>query len=83
MRHPAREVSGTVRVKREVLRLVGVVLLIDAGFIALALLTPLRSATPAIKLAYTALWTGVTLFAVIRGLSRIRAIRQQGTGRRG
>jgi hypothetical protein len=82
VRHAAREVSGTLGLKREVLRLVGVVLLIDAGFMGLALLTPLRSAAPAIKLGYTALWTGVTLLAVIRGLGRIRSVRRQGPAQR-
>ena len=66
--------------KRELLLLVIVVLLIDAGFILLYRLTPLRSASGTLKLGYTALWTGVLLVAVLRGLGRIRAIR---TGRSG
>jgi hypothetical protein len=70
--HPPRAVSDTARLKRE---------LIEAGFIALDLLTPLRSASAAVKLGYTALWTGVTLVAVLRGLGRMRAIRLQGPER--
>jgi hypothetical protein len=81
--HPPREVSDTDRLTRELLRLVVVVLLIEAGFIALDLLTPLRSASAIVKLGYTALWTGVTLVAVLRGLARMRAIRRRGPGRPG
>jgi hypothetical protein len=79
--HPPREVSDTAGLKRELLRLVVVVLLIEAGFIALDLLTPLRSASATVKLGYTALWTGVTLVAVLRGLGRMRAIRLRGSAR--
>jgi hypothetical protein len=58
-----------------------VVLLIEAGFIALDLLTPLRSASVSMKLGYTALWTCVTLVAVLRGLGRMRAIQLRGSER--
>jgi hypothetical protein len=78
---PAREVSHTARLKRELLLLVAIVLLIDGGFIAVYLLTPLRSATGMLKLGYTGLWTGVTLIVVLRGLGRIRALRLQPPGR--
>jgi len=64
-----------------VLLLVIIVLLIDAGFIALYLLTPIRSASGPLKLGYTVLWTGVTLIAVLRRLGRIRALRFHRPGR--
>jgi hypothetical protein len=79
--HSAPEVSHTARLKRELLLLVVVVLLVDGGFIALDRLTPLRSASGALKLGYTALWTGVILAVVLRGLLRIRALRVHRTGR--
>lgn len=80
MRRAAREGSDTAGLKRELLLLVLIVLLIDGGFVALYLLTPLRWAGGTLKLGYTVLWTGVTLLVVLRGLGRIRALRM---GRRG
>jgi hypothetical protein len=80
VRRAAREGSDTAGLKRELLLLVLIVLLIDAGFVALYLLTPLRWAGGTLKLGYTALWTGITLLVVLRGLGRIRALR---VGRRG
>jgi len=80
---PARELPHTARLKRELLLLVAIVLLIDGGFIAVYLLTPLRSATGTLKLSYTVLWTGVTLIVVLRGLRRLRARRLQPPGRTG
>jgi hypothetical protein len=78
--HPARAVSHTVRLTRELLLLVAIVL-IDGGFIAVHLLTPLGSATGTLKLGYTVLWTGVTLGDVLRRPGRIRALRLQPPGR--
>jgi hypothetical protein len=57
-----------------VLQLVGLVLLVDAIFGAAYFLGNLRTSDPA-KLAFTALWTLVTLAVVIRGLSRVRKAR--------
>jgi hypothetical protein len=71
----AREGPDAARLKRELLLLVVIVLLIDAGFIALYLLTPLHSATGPLKLGYTVLWPAVTLIAVPWGLGRSRALR--------
>lgn len=62
-------------VKREALVLVLVVLAVDAAFIALYFLTQLRHAAGGVKLAFTVVWTLVTLAVVIRGLSRIRSAR--------
>jgi hypothetical protein len=80
VRRAAREGSDTAGLKRELSLLVLIVLLIDAGFIALYLLTPLRGAGGTLKLGYIVLWTGITLLVVLRGLGRIRALR---VGRRG
>ena len=75
MLHSARDGPDTARLKRELLLLIVIVLLIDGGFIALYRLTPLRSASGTLKLGYTGLWTGVILLVVLRGLTRIRALR--------
>jgi hypothetical protein len=60
---------------REVLLLVGVVLLVDALFVAVFFLSNLRTVSDPAKLAFTAIWTLVTLAIVIRGLSRVRKAR--------
>jgi hypothetical protein len=61
--------------KREILWLVSGVLLVDALFVATYFLAGLRSTTDAAKVAFTLLWTLVTLGVVLRGLSRIRRVR--------
>ena len=63
------------RLKRELLWLVGGVLVVDAVFAATYFLTDLRNMTDAAKVAFTAVWTLVTLAVVLRGLSRIRRVR--------
>ena len=63
------------QVKREVMWLVIGVLLVDAAFIALYFLGRLQSASDLLKIAFTALWTVVTLAVVIRGLARVRSVR--------
>ncbi len=65
------------RVKRELLWLIGSVLMVDAVFAATYFLTGLRSTTDTAKLAFTGVWTLVTLAVVLRGLSRIRRVRLQ------
>jgi len=60
------------RVRREVLWLVIAILAVDAVFVALYFLLQVRDASDAAKLAFTALWTVVTLGVIIRGLSRVR-----------
>jgi hypothetical protein len=62
-------------VAREALLLVGLVLLVDAAFVAAYFLGELRTLSDPAKLAFTVVWTVVTLVVVIRGLSRIRKAR--------
>jgi hypothetical protein len=61
--------------KRELLWLVGAVLLVDAVFVGAYFLGHLGNAADRTKVAFTALWTLVTLGVVIRGLSRVRRAR--------
>ncbi len=63
------------RVRREVLVLVGLVLVVDAVFVAGYYLAGLARATGGVKIGYTGLWTAVTLLVVLQGLGRIRAER--------
>jgi hypothetical protein len=63
------------RVKREVVRLVVLVLVVDGVFIGGYFAAGLVRASAAAKLGYTAVWTLVTLVVVLRGLTRIRALR--------
>lgn len=62
-------------VRREALTLIGLVLLVDAVFVAIYFLAGVRGTSAMIKLAFTALWTLLTLLVVIRGLSRVRKAR--------
>jgi hypothetical protein len=66
-------VSSTVR--REIVWLVLAVLAVDAIFVAAYVVGGLRGASDPIKLAFTALWTLVTLGIIIRGLTRVRSAR--------
>ena len=63
------------RLRRELVWLVAGVLAVDAVFAGAYFLTGLRNSTDSVKLAFTALWTLVTLGVAIRGLSRIRRAR--------
>ena len=62
-------------VRREVLSLVIAILVVDAVFIGAYFLARVRDASDANKMAFTVLWTLVTLGIAIRGLSRVRRIR--------
>ena len=64
-------------VKREVLGLVILVLLVDAVFVAGYMVAGVARGTSGAKLAFTLVWTAVTLALVIRGLTRIRRARLQ------
>lgn len=59
------------------LALVGLVLLVDAIFVAAYFLGRIRDASDSAKLVFTAGWTVVTLVVVFRGLSRVRRARFQ------
>ena len=62
-------------VGREALLLVGLVLLVDAIFVAAYFLGNLRTISDPAKVGFTVVWTLVTLAVVIRGLSRVRKAR--------
>ncbi len=62
-------------VRREVFVLVGSVLAVDAIFLLVYFVTPLRAAWGAVKFGYTLVWTLATLAVVLRGLARIRTAR--------
>ncbi|HET6777374.1 MAG TPA: hypothetical protein VFH26_00655 [Gemmatimonadales bacterium] len=64
-------------VKREVLILVGLVVVIDLVFIAAYFLGSIDRSSDQMKLLFTVLWTVVTLIVVLRGLVRIRRTRVQ------
>jgi len=61
--------------RREVLRLVGLVLLVDGVFIACYYIAGLATASANLKSGYTIAWTVVTVAVVVRGLGRVRAAR--------
>jgi hypothetical protein len=61
--------------KRELLALVGLVLLVEVVFIGGYYLAGLGAAGAGVKLGYTAAWTVATLLVVLRSLGRIRAER--------
>jgi len=64
-----------VTVKREALVLVGLVLAVDALFIALYFGAGIERASDTLKIAFTVIWTAINLIVVIRGLTRIRSAR--------
>jgi hypothetical protein len=67
-------------VKREALVLLGLVLAVDALFIAVFFGAGIQRASDRGKIAFTVLWTVITLAVVIRGLTRIRSARVNGAG---
>jgi hypothetical protein len=62
-------------VKREALVLVGLVVVVDAIFIAVYFMAGIEWASYGAKIAFTVVWTVITLAVVIRGLTRIRSAR--------
>jgi hypothetical protein len=64
-----------VTAKREALVLVGLVLAVDALFIAVYFGAGIERASDSVKIAFTVVWTVVNLIVVIRGLTRIRSAR--------
>jgi hypothetical protein len=67
--------GGHPSLRREVLTLVGSVLLLHGGFIALYLVAHLASASPDVRSAFAVAWTAATLAVVLCGLGRVRALR--------
>ena len=67
----------TERVRREITTLVVLVLLVDGIFIGGYFMVGLVHASTAAKVGYTIVWTLMTMVIVLRGYSRIRAIRGQ------
>jgi hypothetical protein len=61
--------------RREVLRLVGLVLLVDAVFIGCYFVAGLARASVRVTFGYMVVWIVVTLVVVLRGLGRVRAAR--------
>ncbi len=62
-------------VTREALVLVGLVLAVDALFIAVYFGAGIERASDTLKIAFTVVWTVINLAVVMRGLTRIRAAR--------
>lgn len=62
-------------VKREALVLVGLVLAVDAIFIAVYFGAGIERASDSAKLVFTVVWTVINLVVVLRGLTRIRSAR--------
>ena len=71
------------RLRREVLVLVGLVLAVDAVFVAGYFLAGVPRRPDGFKLGYTVAWTVATLLVVLRGLTRVRAERVRRLGRPG
>jgi len=75
-----RRVAGEMaeradRLRREVVALVVLVLVVDGLFIGGYFAAGVARAPGAVKLGYAAVWTLATMGVVLRGLTRIRAIR--------
>ena len=64
-----------MELRREVFWLIAAVIAVDAIFAGGYFLGRVGSASDPLKLAFTAVWTLVTLGVVIRGLSRVRRAR--------
>ena len=62
-------------VRREVLILVGLVVVIDVVFIAAYFLGGIDRSSDQMKLLFTVVWTAISLLVVLRGLLRIRRAR--------
>ena len=62
-------------VRREVGRLIGLVLLVHVLFIAAYYVAGLATASERARFAYMLVWTAATLAVVLVGLGRVRAAR--------
>lgn len=70
---PMADDRGALR--REVLQLVGLVLLVDGAFIAGYYAADVTAASAQARFGYLIAWTAATLVVVLRGLGRVRAAR--------
>ena len=70
-----------MRVRREVLLLVALVVFVDLAFIGVYFGLDVRSASDPVKLGFTAVWTLVTLGVVFQGLTRVRKARLERSSR--
>jgi hypothetical protein len=61
--------------RREVVLLIGLVLALDAGFVAIYFVGGVRGASDSAKVVFTAVWTLAILAIALRRLSRIRNAR--------
>lgn len=68
-------------VKREALMLVGLVVAVDAIFIAVYFGAGIERSSDSLKLTFTVVWTVINLAVVIRGLTRLRSARVNRPGR--
>jgi hypothetical protein len=75
--HAPMDPRDSGRLRREVLALVGLVLAVDAVFLAGYWLGGVARRPDRWKLIYTGAWTLVTLLVVLRGLTRVRAERMR------
>jgi heme/copper-type cytochrome/quinol oxidase subunit 4 len=65
---------------KALLELILLVAVVDAIFVAAYFLAGIRTASDAVKLVFTVVWTALTLAIVIWGLSRFRKARLQQSG---
>ena len=76
MRLPGLAMAGRDGgVRREVGRLIGLVLLVHVLFIAAYYVAGLATASERVRFAYMLIWTVATLAVVLVGLGRVRAAR--------
>lgn len=79
MRHPVAAMAGRPpELTREVVSLVGLVVAVDAAFVAAYFVAGLPRGSDHLKLGFTVCWTVATLAVVLRGLGRVRAARVRG-----
>jgi hypothetical protein len=72
--------SRSAQVKRELLLLVGLVLVLDGLFVTAYFVGRLSHASVETRLIFTLVWTGGVLLLAVRGLSRVRRLRLQSPG---
>ena len=66
--------------RRHLLEMIALVVVLDAVTIGIYYAVGMKSRSPKVQLAFTAVWTALTLAVVLRGMGRVRAAR---LGRKG